>query len=74
MVQHHNKVFYDQEIILLKDINFDNKFDLYFHQLQIQKYHLYDKFHWQVDEMFDIFPKRKSRNFNYELQCLKLVE
>jgi hypothetical protein len=27
MVQHHNKVFYDREIIWLKDINFDNKFD-----------------------------------------------
>jgi hypothetical protein len=61
MVQHHNKVFYDQEIVLLKDINFDNKFDLYFHQLQIQIDHLYDKFHLQVDEMFHIFSKKKIK-------------
>src|SRR6202044_2286415 len=59
MVQHHSKVFYDREIILLKVINFDNIYDLYFHRLQKRKDHLYDRFHWQVDEMFHIFSKEK---------------
>jgi hypothetical protein len=63
MVQHRNTEFYDREIILLEDINFDNRFDRYFHQLQIRIDHLYDKFHWQVDEMLDICSKSKRKDF-----------
>jgi hypothetical protein len=55
MVQHHSKVFYDREIILREDINFDNIFDLYFHQLQKQIDHLYDRFHLLEDEKLYIF-------------------
>jgi hypothetical protein len=49
MVQHHNKVFYDREIISRVNINFDNRFDWYFHQLRRQIDRLYDRFHSLVD-------------------------
>jgi hypothetical protein len=51
---YHNIMFYDQEIILLKDTYYVHMFYFFVHQFQRMILYHYDKFHYQVDELMYI--------------------
>ena len=70
---YHNIMFYDQEIILLININYVNMFYFFVHQLQKMILYHDDKFHYQVDELRYILSlKYLEKKFKNKIKTINI--